>query len=394
MNTRRYEEKIQQDAFWRERIYGFRELSEEKICKRMECLDLHLAGPYYCVNLFASYIMEKDADEIDAVLFRLMRGVKEEYKKKGIDCYTITDTYCNVVSIHSIASDEEYRRMCRVTVGIAGELMRSCDVKMFVGIGEKVDKLSQLNKSKDTAAEALAYKFSFSEKNVITAKDIKKYYNQSDTELKMHYDRIMGCFYDENLELLEIRLKNLFDVVQATSGNSLDGIRNVCIELTATLLRVVREKGVAETPEISGVYTRIAQLGSVGEIRDWFLNYCAGMMQKVGELRKSKTQQILEQAERFIEENLGDPDLSLQTVSEHVGLSAPYFSNIFFQAKDMHINEYINRIRVRQAQKYLLETKDKAAVIARNLGFSSPSYFNNVFKRYTGTTPNSYRESR
>ena len=394
MDTRRYELKLQQDSFWRERIYGFRELSEEKILRRMECLDLHLEGSGYCVILFAPYLMEKEADDIDKLLLKLRSSVRDGYRRAGMHCYTISDTYCNIVSILSVESEEEYRKLNRLTQRIAGELIRHHSVEMYVGIGESVDRLSLLNRSKDTAAEALAHKFHFSEGRVITARDVKRYYSQTEIELKKHYDWIMGCFYDGNMELLEVRLRNLFLAVGKDADDPLDSIRNVCIELTATLHRVARDMGVTGSPEMSGVYTHIAHLNSVTEISGWFLAYCAGMLQKVSELRKDKTQQILDLAEAYIEKNIGDQELSVQSVSDYVDLSAPYFSNIFFRAKGIHISEYINRIRVQKAQKYLLETNEKVAVIAGILGFSSPSYFNSVFRRYTGTTPNRYRGSR
>ena len=111
-------------------------------------------------------------------------------------------------------------------------------------------------------------------------------------------------------------------------------------------------------------------------------------------MRKDKNQQILNQAERYIEENLRDRDLSVQTVSDYVDLSAPYFGNLFYRIKGMHINEYINRARVKEAQRLLTESTEKVAAIAASLGFSSPNYFNSVFKRYTGTTPQRFREMR
>jgi len=392
MNTREVERKISQDSFLRERIYGYRELSEEKIRKRMDLLNIRLEGPFYCVVLYAPYLAEKEADEIDSLLVKMKNTVAERYEKAGITCYTVSDTYCNVVAILSVQSEEQYRKIIMLTRRIVNEIIHHDDVNMYAGIGELANQISELNKSKDTAAEALAHKFSFSEEYVITAKDVKRYYSQADVELKIHYDRILGCFYDGNLELLEIRLRNLFSAVQEESSDALDSIRNVCIELTATLLRVVRDMGVASSPEMNGIYTYIAQMSSITEISEWYLNYCSGMMQKVGELRKDKTQQIIEQAESFIEENLGNPDLSLQTVSDHMNLSVPYFSNIFYRTKGLHISEYINRARIKQAQKQLLETTKKVTVIAGELGFSSPSYFNSVFKRYTGTTPSRFRE--
>lgn len=385
---------LQQDSFWRERVSGFRELSEEKIRKRMECLELRLEGPEFCVILFAPYLMEKEASQMDPLLLKLRNTVRDSYEKAGMACYTITDTYCNVVCVLSVSSGQEYRRLIKLTQRITNDLIKSCAVNMYVGIGQCVNRLSHLNRSRNTAAEALSLKFNFSEGNVIAAKDVMRYYSHNELEYGIYYDRILGCFYDGNPELLENRLTTLLALIRDNSDDPLNTTRNVCIELTAALLRVVREMGVSVSPGEGAVYTSIAQMGSVARIGEWFLNYCAVLMQKVSEARNHKTAQIIQQAERFIEENIRRSDVTLQAVSDYVGLSAPYFSSIFYQEKGIHISEYTNRVRVRQAQKELLETREKVNTIAKNLGFSSPSYFNNVFKRYTGTTPNRFREGK
>ena len=394
MESHKIDMKLLQDSFLRERVFGIRELSEEKIRQRMHNLKLNLPGPYYCVVLFAPYLMEKEAADIDRILFKLLNSVRDEYSRGGMTCYAISDTYCNIVCVLSLETESSYYKLNKLTSRMTNDLIKHFDVNMFVGIGEVVNQISVLNRSKDTAAEALAHKFTFSNDHVIDAKDVKRYYRKSDVELRFHYDWILGCFYDGNMELLAVRLRNLFDQVTKVSENPLDSIRNVCIELTATLLRVVREMGVSRTPEMDGIYTYIAQMKSAAEIEEWFLQYCSGLLQKVGDLRKDKTQQILEMVETYIQENLGNPELNIQSISDYVDLSAPYFSGIFYRAKGMHINEYINRTRVKHAQKYLQETNEKVAVIAQTLGFSSSSYFNSVFKRYTGTTPKNFREKR
>lgn len=391
MDYRKSELKMLQDSFWRERVFGLRELPEEKIVKRMEYLDLHLDGPYYCVVLFAPYLMEKEAEQIDKNLAGLLGSVRDEYRRSGIACYTVSDNYCNVVGVLSLGGEADYRKLNKTTLKMTHELIRRYDVNMFVGIGEVVDRFSDLNRSKDSASDALAYKFTFSQDYVISARDVKRYHN-SDVELKKHYDWVMGCFYDGDLERMAVRLHNLFAAVAENSANELDSIRNVCIELMATLLRVVQDMGVSRSAEMDGIYTYIAQIESVPAISDWFMSYCARLLQQVNELRKDKTWQILDLADRYIEENLGDPNLSVQSISDYVELSSPYFSNIFFRAKGIHINEYVNRTRTQCAQQMLTETNNRVASIAKELGFASPSYFNSVFKRYTGMTPNRYRE--
>ncbi len=392
MEKQGIELRLQQDSFWRERIFGARELSLEKIQKRMDVLQLPCSGPYYCVILFAPYVMEKEADQIDDILARLLKNIREDYRKHKMTCYTVTDNYCNIAAILSLSSEKSYHALNKLTQKMAASIISQNDVKMFVGIGELVNSIGDLSLSKDSAAEALAHKFTFSRDHVIAARDVKRYYHQSESDLRIHYDRVFGCFYDGNMELLTVRLRSLFGKVTAESPDPLNSIRNICIEMTASLLRIVREMGVTRTPELDGIYTYIAQVGSVDALAEWFLNYCSGLMQEVEELRKSKTWQIMDLAERYIEENIGDSELSVQSISDFVDLSAAYFSNMFYRTKGIHLNEYINRTRIRYAQKQLLETNTRVVAISQSLGFSSSSYFNSVFKRYTGMTPSRFRE--
>ena len=394
MSDSRNDLELLRDAFWRERVYGFRELREEKIQKRMEYLDLHLTGSCHCVILFAPYLMEKEAEVIDRTLAAILNRVRDTYRSEGFECYTILDNYCNIVAILSLGSPARLQQVEGITTAMSGELIAEHEVEMFVGVGEPVERICDLAHSKHAAAEALAYKFTFSRDHVISARDVKRFYHQSETELKVHYDRVLGCFYDGNLDLMAVRLRSLFGQVEASVRDDLDGVRNVCIELTATLQRVVREMGIDSAPQMQGVYTQIARMNTAAEMENWFLELCSVLLRQVSEARKDKVRQILELAERYIEAHLGDPDLSIQSISDYVGLSAPYFGNIFSHAKNIHVNEYINRCRVRRAQQLLQETNDKVVEIARTLGFSSPSYFNSVFKRYTGVTPSRFRSSR
>lgn len=385
--------KFFQDTFLRERLLGTRELSDEKIMKRMEYLQLSLAGKVYCVIIFAPYLMEKEPEEMDALLMKIRNAVCEGYRKAGIGCYTVSDGYTNAVAILSPENRERLELVDQVTRQLAHKLPRTFKVDMFVGVGEPVERISQLRRAADSASEALAYKFTFSQNNVIYARDVDRYYRQEPQNLRLHYDWIQGCFYDGNMELLAIRFRNLRAAVRGAGQNELDSMRNICIELTAAILRRAYEIGVEVSPEVDGIYTYIAGIGTADEIETWFLNYCAGLLQKIADLRQNKNRQIVHMAQEYIEANLGDRELSIRTISDAVDLSPAYFSNIFYKEMGQHLNEYINQVRVNQAKRLLLTTNDKVITIAERLGFSSSSYFNNIFKRYTGITPQRFRRS-
>ena len=59
---------------------------------------------------------------------------------------------------------------------------------------------------------------------------------------------------------------------------------------------------------------------------------------------------------------------------------------------NLSFSAYINRLRVEQAQKLLLNTSLPIVEIAGLVGFEEQSYFSKVFKSITHLSPGQYRK--
>jgi AraC family transcriptional regulator len=94
---------------------------------------------------------------------------------------------------------------------------------------------------------------------------------------------------------------------------------------------------------------------------------------------------------RFINDNL-DSDLDLQTLSEHLSMSPFYFHKVFTAEMGITPNKHITRLRVEKAKRLLASSDYSISEIALQCGFKSTSYFGNVFKKSTGTSPSTFRQ--
>ena len=74
-------------------------------------------------------------------------------------------------------------------------------------------------------------------------------------------------------------------------------------------------------------------------------------------------------------------------------VSYSYFSRTFKQMMNMSFKEYINYLRINEAQRLLLTTGKSITDISMEMGFSSPSHFINVFRRHMGRAPKQYRKN-
>ncbi|MBI6874685.1 helix-turn-helix transcriptional regulator [Clostridium aciditolerans] len=68
-----------------------------------------------------------------------------------------------------------------------------------------------------------------------------------------------------------------------------------------------------------------------------------------------------------------------------------YLSTIFNEKNGISLKDYINKLRIENAKKYLVETDMKISDISKIVGYNQLSYFGSIFKKFEGCTPNEYR---
>jgi YesN/AraC family two-component response regulator len=82
-----------------------------------------------------------------------------------------------------------------------------------------------------------------------------------------------------------------------------------------------------------------------------------------------------------------------QTLSKHFGFVPSYISKLFREYKGMSPGEYLTRVRIAKAIELISHANNVNVYdIAREVGFSDPSYFSRLFKQQTGMLPTEYRE--
>ena len=84
--------------------------------------------------------------------------------------------------------------------------------------------------------------------------------------------------------------------------------------------------------------------------------------------------------------------MKINIISEICGFSNPYhFCRLFKGIVGTSPINYINFVRVSKAEK-LLKSESSLLKVANDMGFSSLSYFNRVFKKYKHYSPGEYKK--
>lgn len=80
-------------------------------------------------------------------------------------------------------------------------------------------------------------------------------------------------------------------------------------------------------------------------------------------------------------------DMDERELARSLGMSYSYFSRSFKRVTGISFKQYLNRIRVNQAEKMLCRGNASVSEVATKCGYNSISYFINVYKSITGKTP-------
>nr|MCR4588860.1 AraC family transcriptional regulator [Lachnospiraceae bacterium] len=102
----------------------------------------------------------------------------------------------------------------------------------------------------------------------------------------------------------------------------------------------------------------------------------------------------VQEALTYITEHYNEPDISVKSIAESLGLSDGHLSHIFKKETDYTINACITRYRIQMAMKLLKDVRIKVYEVAEMVGYKDITYFSSTFKKVAGVSPSEYQEKR
>lgn len=101
---------------------------------------------------------------------------------------------------------------------------------------------------------------------------------------------------------------------------------------------------------------------------------------------------LVENVKTFVRENM-NYDFTMEEMAAAFNYTPKYLGRTFKLRTGRSIKDYCNYVRVRRAKKLLSGTDIGIESVAMRAGFNSVNYFDRVFRRVTGMTPQNYRKT-
>lgn len=173
-------------------------------------------------------------------------------------------------------------------------------------------------------------------------------------------------------------------------------LKSFILELIVTMSRSAVEAG-GDPSELLGAnyssFADLARIDSEEELCAWLVSMLERIMDAIKSNREYPSTVLLSAAVHYMEDHLQE-EISRDDVANVACLSPSHFSRVVKQTFGQSFTDMLAKMRVDKAQELLTRTDKSLIQICLDCGFSDPSYFTKVFRKYTNHTPGEYRRSR
>ncbi len=309
----------------------------------------------------------------------------------GVICYFDDDMVLSVLLSRKEPIDSNLlEELC---IAARNELEFYFAQQYCIGIGAVVDTKIMIGESAASAKRALQDSLTLSDEHVISWQNLREKNiipAQTQQLNRRGQSYLIACIREGDQAELDTAVDELICQMKTEEER-----REFGIELLGSIAKECGELGIYPWKTIDYPQT-VRQLFAVedtGRFAEVLKMLCGRLIDLLRQRDTDVNRYLIVNAKKYIEDNYSDNELSLEQVSNHVGLSKSYFCSLFHKVEGTTFKLYLMELRMRYARRLLASTDKKIYEISCEVGYSDTAYFNRVFKRINGMTPLQFRNS-
>lgn len=130
---------------------------------------------------------------------------------------------------------------------------------------------------------------------------------------------------------------------------------------------------------------------TVNALFSYLLDFMLAKVNQMLLLREEDSVRPVRLAKQYIHNHYQE-QITLEEVSEYVGLTPAYFSVMFKKETEIGFAKYLINERIEGAKDLLRETTFSVAEVCRKVGYNDPKHFTRLFEKNVGVKPAVYRK--
>ncbi|TCL69921.1 two-component system response regulator YesN [Hydrogenispora ethanolica] len=229
--------------------------------------------------------------------------------------------------------------------------------------------------------------------SIITKRDIElSGAAKGPPELFFDFDSVAVAVKSGNLETVHRTIADFFKQLRQHKF-PVEVVKTYATQLLTVLIRQCR------TEELKDQLDKVVELQRIETVEgiESFIQITGWERTKDFHSRiLSKHSRLIQTLLQYVQEHLGDENLSLkQLAAEVVFMNEDYLSKLFVKETGEKFSNFLMKQRMERAKELIGQASaDRIYEIAQSVGLgNNPQYFSQLFKKYTGMAPSEYKKA-
>ena len=180
-------------------------------------------------------------------------------------------------------------------------------------------------------------------------------------------------------------------------NNTPENASLLILQIVATVYRLVAS--VTDRAELTRLMAsnpllaRVTSYSSEVVMREELLAFCEQARDIIARTQRRDSEVLCDRVVQIIDEQYGDEELSLTSVSNQLAVSPNYLSALIKKTKKKNFITLLTERRMQAAYDMLVCTPMKILEVSERCGYSDQHYFSYCFKKFYGESPNRVRST-
>ncbi len=320
---------------------------------------------------------------------KIMRQIVEGNPDVLMFCRTVKENILIFKGDDPVEVDKSCHFLCH---SLKYEIERKTECRLSVNIGGVKERIGGIAESLEEAETASRFRFVFGKNTIVNYDDTKRANCRPEGILSLDTGELSVLLHEGDRGVIGDVLDTYISRMESDGSGSI--IRSfLVIDITLQAVKFVEKIGGDPNevlPELFRLEDAIRSRESA-DVKQFLENLIGSAFDFRESCQKNRYGDIIERAKQYIAEHYGNPDLSLNEISNHVNVSSSHFSTIFSQETGNTFIGHLTDTRIGKAKEFLKTTGMRSSEIAYQVGYKDPHYFSYIFKVNTGKTPTEYR---
>ncbi len=210
---------------------------------------------------------------------------------------------------------------------------------------------------------------------------------------EINWEDLLFCVQNCLVERVQESLSEYIALIDAARVTDVEYLRLMTMQLLSRAATTLHKYGVdlADIFGIDSLYHDIRQIFTLPQMEQCLKKYVQAMVDYHESKRTKKSNKIVDEARKYLDKNLFDPRLSLNTTAAAIFTNESYLSRTFKKETGLSLMEYILKKRIEESIRLLNTTDLKVYEIAERVGFRDHHYFSICFKKHIGITVKEFK---